>query len=841
MTPLTPIDSDLKSPSLPWEEFPTQHLRVVHSLPGRVRIHFPHWREAGPQQIHEQFQRLPGVYEVKASAWTQNVLFLYNRQQISEQGLLEQLQGIRTSKVPLAAPAEALANGHGQALTQSPAGKARRRRPPAVVEGKGKHRRARISVHGMTRDPRLCKHLVHKLEEEFQVKVRPNVLTGRIIVDYDHNIVQLEEVLTMVGELEMPPLVGEDQPTHPLSSEPLWESAIRMIGSMIGLGVVTIQQLFFPAAPALIYESTAATVAAGAHLVHGAPFAHHGVRRVLGSTGARVFNSGVSLAALALAGLPLGLIVVGVEAGLMLREVLARRAAFRRYEDSLDHTISQTPGHMIRLEPGMVVPAPGRILEGAGSLITHSGKQIMLQPGDLAPSGGTVFGGPFLLELEGSHPFTPVPRSVAPSLTLSDYYLRAAVPVSIVTAAVAGLVTGSFHRFAETVMLLSPLVAIVGRGTSNLIATSRALRNGATIIHSRHDRLLRRADVVLLDGPRLLTDGLEIDQVIPLRSGMDRAEILPLAAAVAEATNNPWGQIFHGISHPQVQDGNFDGRHASAHIDCVLYQIQAVPENDDLILMGKELLHSDDQMILVLTREDDRGALGTDHDPATVESRPGFPGGDLQTSACATGRAARRRSAGGPCPGHALERPAAVQQRCRALHSRHAGAGQRGGVCFRPGRGWAGLRGLRPGHRCVARANLVFPGPGRPARAGPDGSGRPARNRRPARPGRCGFGRHLGRRQRRRGGLALPSPAGDRPGDRAPLSGRPGDDGGRVVAAPRRESSRGGPGVPARPQARTLGPTEDRRRFEGIPHEHARTPRCRCPQPPCADGQHSPQ
>ena len=146
----------------------------------------------------------------------------------------------------------------------------------------------------------------------------------------------------------------------------------------------------------------------------------------------------------------------------------------------------------------------------------------MLHPGHKAPSGGTVFGGPFLLELEGAKPFKPVLRTVPPALTLNDYYFRSAVPVSIVAAAAAGLVLGDWHRFAETVMLLNPLVAMVGRGTSNLIANSRALRTGATVIHSRHDRLLRRPDVLLLDGLHLLTDGLEFDQVIPLKPAWAR-------------------------------------------------------------------------------------------------------------------------------------------------------------------------------------------------------------------------------------------------------------------------------------------------------------------------------
>jgi hypothetical protein len=364
--------------------------------------------------MEEQLQRLAGVTGVKASAATRNILFHYDRRQVNEQGLLEQLRAFRPGPADGELRGAEPSAAASKAAAKNSNGKRARRRPLAVVEGTGKYRRARISVHGIHRDSGLSKKLVEKLEKSFGVTVRSNVLTGRITVEYDHTLVKIEEMLTTVGELELPPLEAEDQPSHPFSDGPLRESAVRMFGSMLGLTVITVQELFFPGAGALVFEGTAATVAAGAHLVHGAPIAHRGIRRFFGSHGARVINTGINLATLALAGLPLGLIVVGVEAGLMLKEVLARRSAFRRYEDGLDHAGSETPGRMIRLEPGMVVPAPARILEGRGSAITHSGKHVMLHPGHKAPSGGIVYGGPFLLELEGPQPFTPVHRSAPP-------------------------------------------------------------------------------------------------------------------------------------------------------------------------------------------------------------------------------------------------------------------------------------------------------------------------------------------------------------------------------------------------------------------------------------------
>jgi hypothetical protein len=183
------------------------------------------------------------VLEVKASASTRNVLFRYDRRRLTEQALLEQLRAFRPQAVPDDAPTSAPPEAPARPPAKAQGSKGGRRRPAAVVEGKGKHRRARIAVRGLHRDPGLARKLVEKLETELAVAVRPNFLTGRINVEYDHTLVEIEELLTMVGELEMPPLGGEDHPRHPLAPGPLRESAVRMWGSLLGLGVITLQEL----------------------------------------------------------------------------------------------------------------------------------------------------------------------------------------------------------------------------------------------------------------------------------------------------------------------------------------------------------------------------------------------------------------------------------------------------------------------------------------------------------------------------------------------------------------------------------------------------------------------
>ena len=46
------------------------------------------------------------------------------------------------------------------------------------------------------------------------------------------------------------------------------------------------------------------------------------------------------------------------------------------------------------------------------------------------------------------------------------------------------------------------------------------------MVATRSDRPVRLPDVLLLDGARLLADGVEVHQVVPLKAGMDAAQVL---------------------------------------------------------------------------------------------------------------------------------------------------------------------------------------------------------------------------------------------------------------------------------------------------------------------------
>src|SRR5205807_5447586 len=129
-----------------------------------------------------------------------------------------------------------------------------------------------------------------------------------------------------------------------------------------------------------------------------------------------------------------------------------------------------------------------------------------LAPGIHVSAGARVFGGPFVLQLEGGQPFLPEPRPAPLTPSFYTRYLRAMGPLSLGYAALTALRTRSLVRTFEALLLVNPRTAIVGLEAANFQAAGRVLRAGVTVVGTRPKRVLRQPDFLLLDAPRVLTD-----------------------------------------------------------------------------------------------------------------------------------------------------------------------------------------------------------------------------------------------------------------------------------------------------------------------------------------------
>src|SRR4051794_38813112 len=128
--------------------------RVVHALPGRVRVHVPAWSGDDGKALEARLVRGRGVRRVQASARTRNVLVEYDHDHLDEATVVRRLA--RAVRDVRAVPRR----GAGAAAS-----------PPrrGVLVTHSSVRRARIAVPGLEHDPDIAQWLVERLGRRAEV------------------------------------------------------------------------------------------------------------------------------------------------------------------------------------------------------------------------------------------------------------------------------------------------------------------------------------------------------------------------------------------------------------------------------------------------------------------------------------------------------------------------------------------------------------------------------------------------------------------------------------------------------------------------------------------------
>ncbi len=544
---------------------------LLRATPGRARVHVPGLSAHDAPALETALRRGPGVRSVEAQPLTGNVLVLYDRQVTNDGAILDAARAF----VP---------GGTGQDATptaseeQQAPSTAHTRSPRVISSGRGSATRARIAVRGLDRDPDLARRVVARLERRPGVHARANPLTDRVLVEFDAHQEDIRDLLSDVEGVELPDLPGEDNPTHPFDPAPLVQSATRTTGAAIGLGLVAAQQI----AGVTVSAPGAAQVSGVIGIVQGFPATRNGLRAILGRNLSDLLFSGANIVALALSGSPLGLTVTGLESLRLLTEVVARRRAYKRYEERLGDAADAEPGATIRLEAGERSPLAATVDAGTGTAIERDGSPVSIGPGSAISAGARVQGGPFVVMLRADTPFTPQPRPAPPTSDLPDRYQRALGPVSLAYAVGTGLVTRSPGRIFESLLLVNPRAALVGAESASLGAAAHVLRAGVTVVGSRPDRGVRLPHALVIDGPRVLTDGIELTGVVPLAETREAADVQALAAGVAASAGSPWGAAFRAAGGTPATAGSFDGTTAGATIGGARYTLGPLQAGENL-------------------------------------------------------------------------------------------------------------------------------------------------------------------------------------------------------------------------------------------------------------------
>ena len=546
-----------------------EQARIVHSLPGRLRLHLASWPIGGEDVLERQVLAVDGVISVRPNRLTGNILVRFDPQRVDESMLR-------------AAVAELPRTAGSQPPEERVTTQAAARAPHALVEREGvslpvagslplgRVKRARITVRGMDRDPALAQRVVERLHRFPGIRATASALTGRVLVEFRDHRTELDDVLATIADVELPDLGMEDRPAHPLDPAPLVQSALRLGATILGFGPLAGRSTVAGQGIAALSVGAART-AGMISIIQAFPLTRFGLRELLGRNASDMAIGGVNIAALSLSGNPLGLALAGAEALRLLTEVTARRDAWRRHEQSEAERMPAQPGVTIRLDAGDRAPLNARVLEGSAMALGPAGLPEPMHVGATVQAGDRIYGGPLLVVLEGEPPFPPELRSAPPATTLLDRYSSVLAPVSLAFAAAAGVLSRSPRDALAGLALVNPRPALIGAEAAETGAAARMVRAGVTIPGTRPERGGRLPDVLLIDGTRPLTDGLEAASIVPLSDAYDATAALTLAAAIAAAAGSPWGGALRATADLDVRDGSFDGSAATATLDGIRY------------------------------------------------------------------------------------------------------------------------------------------------------------------------------------------------------------------------------------------------------------------------------
>jgi len=581
--------------------------RTVSAVPGRLRVHLDAWSGAGPRGLEARIRSWSGVRGAQANALTRNVLIRYDAEQTNEHALMHAVTSFDANQ---------FMDREGSTV------------PLALVQREGNVQRARITVRGLDRDPGLVRDVIELLKRQAGVvHVSASPLTGRVMVEFHQHEISLDDVLDHVAQIELPPLPGEDRPAHPLDRGPLLQSATRTTGAALGLTLLAGRQLGgLTVSPNL--QSAGIRASATLSIVQGMGFVRHGLRRFLGKDLADLLFYVPTIISLTLAGSPLGLAVTGAEALRLLTEIIPRRRAWRAYEARLSGVGAAEPGVMIRVESGERTPLPACVVEGLGTAVGASGLPEAVAPEGHVGAGARLFGGPFVLRLEGGPAFTPHPRTTPVSPGIYQHYIKRLGRLSWAYAALTAVVTRSVGRTFTALLLVSPRTAVIGTEAADTGASARVLRAGVTVVGTRPERAIRLPSALILGSPRVLTDGYEISSVVPLHASDDVEIITERITALGAATGSPWGTALASTSSgTRMTDGAFDGASARATID--ERQFRLGPVVDENIVPADLRMRFRGQHVLALHDESGGRAM------ALVVLRPKLaPGVEELTATC---------------------------------------------------------------------------------------------------------------------------------------------------------------------------------------------------------------
>ena len=230
------------------------------------------------------------------------------------------------------------------------------------------------------------------------------------------------------------------------------------------------------------------------------------------------------------------------------------RVAHRQTDDSItDIPVDAVrPGDRLLVKPGEIVPADGTIVAAAATLdesaLTGEPIPVTRPPGDAVRSGVVNAGSPLLLLATATaerSTYAAVVRLVrqaeqetAPMVRLADRWALVFLPVTLVLAGGAWLLTGDAQRALAVLVVATPCPLILAAPVALICGISRAAKRGIVVKNGGVLERLARVRTVLFDKTGTLTSGTPRLAGVEAMDGSDPDEVLRLAASLEQASQH---------------------------------------------------------------------------------------------------------------------------------------------------------------------------------------------------------------------------------------------------------------------------------------------------------------
>ena len=310
-------------------------------------------------------------------------------------------------------------------------------------------------------------------------------------------------------------------------------------------------------------------------VICGIPLLYLAVWRLIHNKGISKISSALLISLAMIAALLIGdLFAAGEVAFIMEIGALLEDMTTNRARKGLKKLISLTPenarliengtersiaaeqvsiGNLIRVLPGETIPVDGRITSGETSVdqsvMTGESLPVDKAPGDMVYSGTINLYGSIDFEATKVGENSSLQKLIrmvedadkkqAPTQRIADKWASRLVPVALLIAVAAYLITKDIVRAVTVMVVFCPCALVLATPTAIMAAIGQATKHGVIIKSGEALENMGKANIIAFDKTGTLTYGrLEVTNVIPM-DGRSEDDLLALAASAESRSEHP--------------------------------------------------------------------------------------------------------------------------------------------------------------------------------------------------------------------------------------------------------------------------------------------------------------